>query len=122
MSGDHEFERLRQANPVSRHAPPAPGSPRFHAILEQSMSQTSTRVPPAVPMPPRRRTGWPVIGAGAVAAAAVAVVVALGGHAPSPDAKQAGAGSVLLAAAEATEQVSTLRFSQPAHGGGNFSA
>jgi hypothetical protein len=73
-------------HPALRDAPPAPGSPRYNAILEKAMTQTAT--PSAIfdyhdgtaSIPRRRRPtrswkGWAAMG---VAAAAVAAAVAVG--------------------------------------------
>ncbi|GAA2564283.1 hypothetical protein GCM10010435_40700 [Winogradskya consettensis] len=127
MNGEEEIERLRRLNPVVRSAPPAPGSTRFNAILERSMSQTSTLNRLADPAPPRRRTRWTVVAGIATASVAAAVVAAVSlaggpGQRSAPGTGPVDAGSVLLAAAERTEQVSSLRFSQPPQGGAAFSA
>jgi hypothetical protein len=75
-------------HPALRAAPPAPGSPRYNAILERAMSQTAT--PSAIrdyhngapsishrSRPFRSWKGWATMGT-AVAAAAVFVAVAVG--------------------------------------------
>ncbi|PRY30682.1 hypothetical protein [Pseudosporangium ferrugineum] len=85
------------------------------------MTQTSMPIRTAVPAPRRR---WALLTTGVAAAAVAAVVLALGQGGPSPSdgTKRADAGAVLLAAAEQTGKVTTLRFSQPPSGAAGFSA
>jgi hypothetical protein len=98
-------------DPTLRDAPPAPGSPRYQAILETAMTQTTLLPTPATgrPAPTRparpARRRWVFAGSAvtAVAAALAAVVVlAPGGSKQSPSA-------VVLTAADHLGAVAGLR-------------
>ena len=123
MTADDErgLEWLGGSDPVLRDAPPAPGSDRYRAILEKAMTQT-VAAPQVTPV--RRRRRWAGVAALATgaAAAAVAVTVALGGQSQPSVLPQASGPTILLAAAESTEKVTSLRFSEAVHGGGGFSS
>lgn len=123
---EDDLNRIARLDPLLRVAPPAPGSARYEAIREKSMTQTTIRTEPAhrPQAGRRRRLGWSAAAAG-VAAAAVAAVVAFGSTGEpvrQPVVPAADAPQLLLAAAQQTGQAKTLRFEQAAHGGGNFGA
>ncbi|MEV4703845.1 hypothetical protein [Actinoplanes sp. NPDC049316] len=122
---DRGIERLGALDPVLRDAPPAPGSARYRAILEKSMTQTSTPIrvdrTPAAPRRGKRRAVIAALVMG-VAAAAVAVTVAVTGNSQPSVSPTASGPSILLAAAEKTQNVKSLKFSEAVHGGGGFSA
>jgi hypothetical protein len=126
---EEDLNRIGRLDPLLRAAPPAPGSARFEAIREKSMTQTTIRPEPlSRPDTGRqrrhRRLGWSAVAAGAVAAAVTAVVAFGGAGDPAtpPPAPAADAPQLLLAAAQQTGQVKTLRFAQAVHGGGAFGA
>lgn len=127
MTADDErgLEWLGGLDPVLRDAPPAPGSDRYRAILEKSMTQTVTPIRThAEPAAPRRKrwAGLAALATG-IAAAAVGVAVVVGGGTPEPATPPTASGpTVLLAAAKSTEKVTSLRFSEAVHGGGAFSS
>jgi hypothetical protein len=92
-------------DPALRDAPPAPGSPRYDAILESAMTQTTTTpitmTEPRRPKPMRRRA---FVGAAALAAAVavVAVVVPMSHKSPA-------ASGIVLTAAEQLSDSTTVR-------------
>jgi len=87
---DTDFDFLRPLDPTLDDAPPAPGSARYEAIRARAEPRRS-----------RRWMTWTAIGSG-VAASVLAAVVVLGGD-------RTPAATVVLTAAEHTEQVVTLR-------------
>lgn len=108
---EHDLDGLRPLDPALRDAPPAPGSPRYRAILDRAVTQkrsTASNISPAGRTAVRARSGrrawfgW----VGAVTAAAASVVavsvVVLGGSPQS-------ASAAVLAAAERTGQATSLR-------------
>ncbi|WP_199516310.1 hypothetical protein [Nucisporomicrobium flavum] len=122
---DRGIERLGALDPVLRDAPPAPGSARYRAILEKAMTQTTTPIraaeTPAAPRRGKRRALFAAMATG-VAAAAVAVTVAVTGNSQPSVSPTTSLPSILLAAAEKTQNVTSLKFSEAVHGGGAFSA
>jgi hypothetical protein len=122
---ENDPDRLGELDPLLRVAPPAPGSVRYEAIREKSMTQTTTRTAPdhrPVRFQPRRRhLLWGAVATGAVAAAVAAAVAFGTSGTPSsptgPDGHQ-----LLLAAAQQTGELKSLRFAQAPHGGGGFGA
>jgi len=124
---DHELTRLRRLDPVRHDAPPEPGSARYNAILEESMSGNDTITPPAardgrattsgIPQPrrwSRRAITWAGAAATTALVAAAAGVVALSpaGHdVPGSGGGEPQALSIVLAAAENTGRIDSLRIS-----------
>lgn len=101
-------DRLGQRDPLISEAPPAPGSARYQAILERSMS------PNTVSPIKSRRTAWTFAAAGASAAAiaAFALVGNNAGATPTPGAAgPADVSSMLLVAAETTQEVTSMKVS-----------
>ncbi len=124
---DDDLNRIGRLDPLLRAAPPAPGSARYEAIREKSMTQTTIRTEPAHrPHAVRRhrRLGWSAAAAGVAAAAVAAVVavVAFGNTGEPVQPPATDAPQLLLAAAQQTGQSKTLRFEQAVHGGGSFGA
>jgi hypothetical protein len=102
MAGPDD-EVLAALDPTLRDAPPAPGSPRYQAILERAMTQTLSTAPTSFqPAPAKRRwKGWTAAAAG-LAAAAVAAVMVLPGQTPS-------AAAAVLTASDKTAKATTGR-------------
>ena len=108
-SDERDLDGLRPLDPTLRDAPPAPGSPRYNAILERAMTQTipttPTVSPPdrtAVRIPSRRRTWWAAAATAAAASVLAVTAVVVGGSPQS-------ASAAVLAAAERTGQATSLR-------------
>ncbi|SHN44064.1 hypothetical protein [Cryptosporangium aurantiacum] len=94
---DEELFALRGLDPARRDAPPAPGSPRYSAILEKAMTTEKAHR--------SHRSAW-IIGA----AASVAAVLVTLGFVFSPDqSKPASAAEQVRSAATATGDVDSLR-------------
>lgn len=99
---DDSVERLLAGldHPALRDAPPAPGSPRYNAILEKAMTQTATpstiddyhNGAPSIARrrrPTRSWKGWAAMGATAAAVAAAVVVGVVPGINPPKSAAAA---------------------------------
>jgi hypothetical protein len=101
-------------DPALRDAPPAQGSPRYDAILEQAMTQTTT---PSVTLSetrrPRPARRWAYAGAAALAAAAALVA----GLVLMPEKSPAGSGIVLTAAEQLTDSTTVRGHSAFDHPG-----
>jgi hypothetical protein len=109
---DLELARMHRMDPTLRSAPPAPGSLRYHQILEKAMTQMIDRqMTDTTPVRPRRRwAGWAAASGAAATAVGVTVAVLAGSSAPA-------AADVLKAAALHTSQATSLRFASTMPGG-----
>jgi hypothetical protein len=111
-----EERLLAQADPTLRDAPPAPGSPRYAAILERAMTQTETSTPvhekPVGRRTTRRWKGLATAGIGAAAATVIGLLSLTPGQAPAgqePPGEAPSAATMVLTAAEHTGEADSLR-------------